>query len=201
MVHPYIVVVHFLVLTQYRTASVQVFSWTWQVQMYAPNTAINGDMGWSMPQRNQWICMQTDKHEQHIANQKNFTACSQIASSRCKTWFYRVGQLLVSIDHAYFLSAENVNTRSVLLSLEVELKVISDIVWKEKLTATSAIRGNAQSGNKLRTYSQFKHEYGTEPYVTIITRKCYRSDYAKFRCGVAPINIKTCRLWFKQGTC
>ena len=32
-----------------------------------------------------------------------------------------------------------------------------------------------------------------EQYVTIITRKCYRSAYAKFRCGVAPIKIETCR--------
>ena len=77
--------------------------------------------------------------------------------------------------------------------LTAELKVISDIAWKEKLNANSAIRGNAQGGNKLRTYSQFKHEYGTEPYVTIITRKCHRSAYAKFRCGVAPIKIETCR--------
>ena len=58
-------------------------------------------------------------------------------------------------------------TRSVLLSIEAELKVISDIAWKEKLNANSAIRGNAQGGNKLRTYSQFKHEYGTEPYVNV----------------------------------
>ena len=91
------------------------------------------------------------------------------------------------------LGAENVNTRSVLLSIEAELKVISDIVWKEKLNANFRIRGKSQGGNKLRTYSQFKHEYGIEPYVTIITRKCYRSAYAKFRCGVAPIKIKTCR--------
>ena len=89
--------------------------------------------------------------------------------------------------------AEKVNTHSVFFSIESELKVISDIAWKEKLNATSAIRGNAQGGNKLRTYSQFKNEYGTEPYVTINTRKCYRSAYAKFRFGVAPIKIKICR--------
>ena len=92
-----------------------------------------------------------------------------MAGSRCKTWFYRVEQLFISIDHAYLLGAENVNTGSVLLSIEAELKVISDITWKEKLNATSAIRGNAKGRNKLRTYSQFKHEYGTDPYVTIIT--------------------------------
>ena len=109
------------------------------------------------------------------------------------TWFYRFEQLFVSIDHAYLIGAGNVNTRSVLLSIRAELKDIYDIASKEKLNATSAIRGKAQGGNKLRTYSQFKQDYGTEPYVTIITRKCYRSAYAKFRCGVAPIKIESCR--------
>ena len=80
-----------------------------------------------------------------------------------------------------------------MLSIEADLKTISDIAWKEKLNATFAIRGNVQGGNKLRTYSQFKQEYGTEQYVAIITRKCYRAAYAKFRCGVAPIKIETCR--------
>ena len=79
------------------------------------------------------------------------------------------------------------------MSIEAELKTISDIAWKEKLNATSAIRGNAQDWNKLKTYSQFKQENETEQYVTTITRKCYRSAHAKFRCGVAPIKIKTCR--------
>ena len=47
--------------------------------------------------------------------------------------------------HAYLLGTGNVNTRSVLLSIEAELKVISDIVWKSKLITTSAIRGDAQA--------------------------------------------------------
>ena len=137
--------------------------------------------------------MQTDKPGQHLANQNNFYGMLSNGSNRCKTWFYRVEQLFVSSDQAYSLGAGNVNTRSVLLSIKAELKTIFDIVWKEKLNATSAIRGNAQGGNKLRTYSQFKQEYRTEQYVTVITRKCYRSAYAKFRCGVAPIKIETCR--------
>ena len=52
-----------------------------------------------------------------------------MASNRCKIWF----------------GAGNVNTRSVLMSIEAEFSAISDIVWKEKLNTTSAIRGNAQA--------------------------------------------------------
>ena len=72
---------------------------------YAPNTAINGDMGWSLPQHKQWIYV--IRHWCKLTNMDNtllteiiFTACSQMASHRCKTWFYRVEQLFVSIDHA-----------------------------------------------------------------------------------------------------
>ena len=120
---------------------------------YAPNSAINGDMGWPAPQQRQWIGV--IRHWCKLTNMNNtlltkiiFTACSQMAS---KTWFYRVGQLFLSIDHAYLLGAVKVNTRSVLLSIEAELKVISDIAWNEKLNANFANRGNAQGGNKLRT--------------------------------------------------
>ena len=48
-------------------------------------------------------------------------------------------------------------------------------------------------GNKLKTYTTFKHECMTEPYVCIVAQKKYRSAYVKFRCGVAPIKIETGR--------
>ena len=35
--------------------------------------------------------------------------------------------------------------------------------------------------------------YDIEQYVKVITQKRYRSAYAKFRCGVAPIKLETCR--------
>ena len=55
------------------------------------------------------------------------------------------------------------------------------------------MRGETHGGNKLRTYRTFKNTYSTEPYVRIIAQKKFRSAYAKFRCGVAPINIELCR--------
>ena len=56
-----------------------------------------------------------------------------------------------------------------------------------------AVRGPEAGSNKLRTYRKFKQHYTTEPYVNINIAKKHRSDYAKFRCGVAPIKIVTCR--------
>ena len=55
------------------------------------------------------------------------------------------------------------------------------------------MRGETHGGNKLSTYRTFKNTYITEPYVRIIAQKKFRSAYAKFRSGVAPINIELCR--------
>ena len=65
--------------------------------------------------------------------------------------------------------------------------------WTEKLNAPVAVRGEMFGGNKLRTYRTFKNEFITEPYLSIIVHKKYRSAYAKFRCGVAPLKIETGR--------
>ena len=73
------------------------------------------------------------------------------------------------------------------------LKELYDGKWHEKLVSDHAVRGREEGGNKLRTYRKFKKEYATEQYVSIINQKKYRSAYAKFRCGVAPIKIETCR--------
>ena len=45
-------------------------------------------------------------------------------------------------------------------------------------------------GNKLKTYRTFKNEFITKTYLGIIVHKKYRSAYAKFRCGVAPLKIE-----------
>ena len=61
--------------------------------------------------------------------------------------------------------------------------------WLQSINNVNAARG--AGGNKLRTYKLFKTTYETEPYVStnIIQRK-YRSAFAKFRCGVAPLKKK-----------
>ena len=120
-----------------------------------------------------------------------FTAYFEQANSKCKTWFYRVTQFLVGVDHQHI--CQDVKVKSVLASVDAELKNVYELQWKEKLNTDVAARGIVHGGNKLRTYRTFKHNYVTEQYVHIIMHKRYRSAYAKFRCGVAPIKIETCR--------
>ena len=165
---------------------------------YAPNLAINGDMGWDTPQNKQWICV--IRKWCRMINMDNtrltkilFLSCFEQSNSRCRTWFYRVTQFLCSIDHQYICHTDTVHIRSVLASVKTKLKSLHEVQWRDKLNSDVAKRGASYGGNKLRTYRTFKQSYSTEPYVRIITHKRYRSAYAKFRCGVAPIKLETCR--------
>lgn len=88
---------------------------------------------------------------------------------------------------------QQINMRQEMRHADEALKRYCDRSWSERLQAEHAIRGPEAGGNKLRTYRTFKHEYATEQYVKIVTQKKYRSAYAKFRCGVAPIKVETCR--------
>ena len=91
--------------------------------------------------------------------------------------------------------ARDLNARLVLSVFVANLKMFYDKCWQEKLQAKFAVRCETHGGNKLRTYRTFKNTYmySTEPYVRIIAQKKFRSAYAKFRCGVAPINIELCK--------
>ena len=83
--------------------------------------------------------------------------------------------------------------RATLNTINSQLHVYFERIWREKLNTEVAVRGQDAGGNKLRTYRKFKENYDTEQYVKVITQKRYRSAYAKFRCGVAPIKLETCR--------
>ena len=84
----------------------------------------------------------------------------------------------------YVYRAQDANTRSILCSFGHELSQLQLTQW------TVAVRGEKFGGNKLRTYRTFKNELITEPYLSIIVHRKYRSAYAKFRCRVAPLKIE-----------
>ncbi len=165
---------------------------------YAPNNAVSGDMGWRTSQHKQWICV-TRKWlrlllmDDTLLTKKIFAACSQQANSKCRTWFYRVHKFFIDVGHEYVYCAENINVRLTISSIDAQLKIMHEDQWREQLMRDVAINGAQHGGNKLRTYRTFKQEYKTETYVQIIRQKKFRSAYAKFRCGVAPIKIETCR--------
>ena len=111
------------------------------------------------------------------------------SSAKCRSHFYRVHQFLISVDMFFVYRAQDANTRSIRCSFGHEFSQLQLTQWTEKINAPVAIRGEMFCGNKLRTYRTFKNEFITEPYLSIIVHKKYRSAYAKFRCGVALLVI------------
>ena len=163
-----------------------------------PNLAVNGDMGWFMPQHRQWLCIarmwcKLVNMDDTRLTKKVFKACLSESLVKCKTWCYRVHLFFTEIDHGHICQDHHVNIRTVLGSINVSLKLYYDKQWQDKLSYEYAVRGQLAGRNKLRTYRNFKHSYSTEQYLCIINQKKYRSAYAKFRCGVAPLKIETGR--------
>ena len=128
-----------------------------------------------------------------MLTKKVFVGCLEQAQLGCKTWLFRVTSFLRDIGFHNLTALDHGDTIPVLVLINCALKELYDGKWHEKLVSDHAVRGREEGGNKLRTYRKFKKEYATEQYVSVINQKKYRSAYAKFRCGVAPIKIETCR--------
>ena len=165
---------------------------------YAPNAAVNGDMGWPAPEHKQWVCVtrrwcRLAKLDSSLLANKVFLYCVEQASVRCKNWCYRITVFFAKIEHDQLVCHQDFRVRQLLNSVDKKLQAYFLMQWKQKLQSDISVAGVEAGGNKLRTYRTFKENYGEEQYVRIITQKKYRSAYAKFRCGVAPIKIETCR--------
>ena len=102
----------------------------------------------------------------------------------------------IEIEHVHICQGHRFTVRATLNTINSQLHVYLERIWREKLNTKFAVRGQDAGGNKLRTYRKFKENYDTEQYVKVITQKRYRSAYAKFRCGVTPIKLETCRYGF-----
>ena len=168
------------------------------VGRYAPNAAVNGDMGWSAPEHKQWICVTrkwcrlTNMADSRLAK-RVFSGCMDMSNRSCKTWCYRVRSFYVEIEHDQICAANRLAVRATLNSVDSRLQILYEEQWNNLLNADFARRGQEEGGNKLRTYRRVKQNYATEQYVKILIQKKYRSAYAKFRCGVAPIKLETGR--------
>ena len=146
---------------------------------------------------NHFTCMNVPCSSSCIQKKRIFTWSLTQSSSTCKTLPYRVRKFLIRIDMEYVIQAYEVNTRSILSNIDSNFVSLLHQEWKEKLLSSTAVAGERCGGNKLRTYKTFKHDFIPEPYVCIITQKKYRSAYAKFRCGVAPIIFEK-KIYFTQ---
>ena len=165
---------------------------------YAPNAAVQGDMGWPSPSQRQWLCV-----VRHWCNMINMDSArltkkvfrwahNQALAGNKKNWVYLVNKYMCDINLQEITNVHStLNVKQTVNNVKMKLNEIHEIKWLEKINREEAVRGTGR--NKLRTYRLFKKELKTEAYVNIIMPKRHRSALAKFRAGVAPLRIETGR--------
>jgi hypothetical protein len=159
------------------------------VGRYTPSAAVRGELAVLTPSERLWKVVM--KQWCRFYNLDNSRSNKQIFlwavhEGRTKTnWCTRVQRKFGDVVNIHNNSA----TEMVLNSVSEALAQQVNDEWHTTVNREQAIRG--QGRNKLRLYRQCKLEYGTtEPYVHMIMSRSHRSALAKFRCGVAPINIE-----------
>ena len=152
------------------------------VHRFAPNCAINGDMGW-LPSRIRRFVNMT-RLWNRILSMDNSRLTKQVflwdKSLNNSNWSSEINQILQKVSMSEsFINVSLVNPEQI----KSRLFELCKHDWSVKL----------QNTPKLRTYALYKDEFCPEPYVKSIKKRNLRSIIAKFRCGISPLAIETGR--------
>ena len=94
-------------------------------------------------------------------------------------------------DLDLYTDLHNIFYKNLIPQLEEMLFHKYKIEWQRRILSNCV-------GKKLRTYKLFKITFETELYLSKTINYRYRSAFAKFRCGVAPLRIETGRYVSKE---
>ena len=133
----------------------------------------------------QQLCRLSNMDQKRL-NKKVFT-WSCIQTNRAKNWIHNVKKKLQLLEINININMP-INKNLFLNDLKAALHKDAVIKWKSELNREAAKRGRGR--NKLRHYRLFKNEFKAEAFVIHRITRRQRSSIAKFRAGVAPINIE-----------
>jgi hypothetical protein len=152
------------------------------VHRFAPNAAIQGDMGWRPPKYRRilnilllWNRL-VDMNANNVAKlmfDYDYHVCNNNWCSDVK----HLSQLLN--NSRTFDEREQFNVDTV-------VKNINEIIQTEWYNDLS-------NKPKLRTYRKYKQTVGVEPYILQFMSRKSRSLLSQFRCGILPLRIETGR--------
>jgi hypothetical protein len=125
--------------------------------------------------------MSTDR-----VNYKVFRWAFRNAVNKKKNWCFRIMTKFRECILELYTDLENILHKNVITQLEDFLFDKHKVNWQNRMFSQKV-------GNKLRTYKLFKEVFETEMYLSKNIPSRYRSAFAKFRCGVAPLRIETGR--------
>jgi hypothetical protein len=152
------------------------------VHCYAPISAINGEIGWDICQTrwkgnmfrlwNRLIEMDNNRLTKKIFNWDYIL--------NCNNWSANMQMLFMTLNRNDIYQTQMPCNVQLMLEYVRQLAISK---WKEEILAKP----------KLRTYTNFKSEYTTEPYLEMNINRAHRSYLAQFRCGILPIRIEVGR--------
>ena len=95
---------------------------------YAPNAAINGDMGWLSPEHSQWMCIarkwcRLANMDESLLAKKIFLSHLTQGSTNRKIWCYRVKMSFIKIEHEHICQGHRLAVRATLNTINSQLHV------------------------------------------------------------------------------
>ena len=151
---------------------------------FAPNLAINGDIGWASCSLRRWIEM--IRYWNRIVDMDDDRLTKKVF-----LWDYHNRKSKGSWNSDIFKLFDKIgkleNYQNITKIDIAEAKTI--LHEKEKSEWIQGI----QSVSKLSNYVKFKKEYCAESYIYKIHNRAHRSVFAQLRCGILPLKIETGR--------
>ena len=164
------------------------------VGKYTPNAALEGELGWKPPEHRHWVSvfrlwMRLKLMKTKRINHAIFSWSLNSTRAGIKNWGFRVKKFLHCLNMEEIFNFDpNANFKATLKLLDISLHDYYSSQWLKNIN--SKLSKHGKGNNKLRTYSQIKHVYATTHYVKTVKEKQCRSALAKFRCGVAPLELE-----------
>jgi len=152
------------------------------VHSFAPNLAIQGDMGWVSSRIRRKVEMV--RYWNVLANMNESRIPKKILlwemQKRGLNWATEIRNVLSDFGkEGNFYNVQTVD----LEEFKNFLCVRDKVTWKN----------NVNDVPKLRSYVLFKNEMQLDPYIYKVINRGHRSVLAQFRCGILPLKIETGR--------
>ena len=120
-------------------------------------------------------------------NKKVFLWAMEASNNKCHNWCWKIKNHLGKLGLSWLVDY-NVSQSVFIQAIDGAMSDYVKSLWNTDLWREEAKSGRGQ--NKLRTFRHLKSDFRTEPYITCIIPRVARSSCAKFRCGVAPLQIE-----------
>ena len=160
------------------------------VTKHCSNVSSRGDLGWNSCEVKQRVetvrlwCRLKNMPEHRIIRRIH-----ELSLPKSRTWERKMQKFSETHNIEELMLTENPNKTVCISTVRDILTERDNTKWYQKLMSN----GNAENGNKLRTYRQYQSDFKTEHYVKCNMDRGHRRVLAKFRSCNLPLAIETGR--------